>query len=51
MKIALIQQKATKSEAILLVDCDFSIIPFAPAQRHFLLDRRPDFYRSTKLVD
>ncbi len=30
---------------ILYADCDFSQIPKTPAKKHFLQDRRPDFYR------
>jgi N-carbamoylputrescine amidase len=36
---------------ILYADCDLSRIPLSFAQRHFLPDRRPDFYRSSKLLD
>jgi N-carbamoylputrescine amidase len=36
---------------ILYADCDLSKIPLSFAQRHFLPDRRPDFYRSSKLLD
>jgi len=32
-------------ETILLADCDFTLIEQAPARKHFLKDRRPDFYK------
>jgi predicted amidohydrolase len=38
-------------DVILYADCDLSRIPLSFAQRHFLPDRRPDFYRSSKLLD
>ena len=35
---------------ILLVECDLSQVKEATAQRFFLPDRRPDFYRHLKLI-
>lgn len=32
-------------ESILLADCNLDLIEQAPAKKHFLLDRRPDFYK------
>lgn len=36
---------------ILYAECDFSQIPKSQAKRFFLPDRRPDFYKSLKLLD
>jgi N-carbamoylputrescine amidase len=36
---------------ILYADCDLSKIASSYARRHFLPDRRPDFYRSFKLIE
>jgi len=36
---------------ILYADCDFSQIPETAAKKHFLQDRRPDFYRVFGLLD
>ncbi len=32
-------------ESILLADCNLDLISLAPAKKHFLLDRRPNFYK------
>lgn len=36
---------------ILFAECDLSKIKESPAKRHFLRDRRPDFYRFFNLLD
>lgn len=40
-----IARAPTDEESILLADCHFDLIDQAPAKKHFLLDRRPDFYK------
>jgi N-carbamoylputrescine amidase len=39
------------ADCILYADCDLGCISRSFARRHFLPDRRPDFYRSLQLVD
>jgi N-carbamoylputrescine amidase len=39
------------ADFVLYADCDLEWIGRSFARRHFLPDRRPDFYRSVKLVD
>ena len=39
------------ADFILYADCDLNCIGRSFARRHFLPDRRPDFYRSVKLMD
>jgi len=39
------------TDFILYADCDLNCIGRSFARRHFLSDRRPDFYRSVKLMD
>ncbi len=36
---------------ILHADCDLGLIAVSPAKKHFLPDRRPDFYKNFKLSD
>ncbi len=40
-----------EKDHILYAECDLSLIPKCPAKRFFLEDRRPDFYKSLKLLD
>lgn len=40
-----------EKDYILYADCDFSQIHETPAKKHFLRDRRPEFYRFFKLSD
>lgn len=47
----IIAQAPQEEDFILYADCDFSQIPQAPAKKHFLQDRRPDFYRVFGLLD
>ncbi len=46
-----IAQAPQEEDFILYADCDFSQIPQTPAKKHFLQDRRPDFYRVFGLLD
>ncbi|MGD8536310.1 MAG: nitrilase-related carbon-nitrogen hydrolase [Candidatus Aminicenantes bacterium] len=46
-----IAQAPQEEDIILYADCDFSQIPQTPAKKHFLQDRRPDFYRGFGLLD
>lgn len=48
---ALIKRAPRGREAVLLADCEWSRLRSCPARRHFLADRRPDFYRRLKLAD
>ncbi len=36
---------------ILHADCDLDLIKESPAKKYFLKDRRPDFYRTFRLID
>jgi beta-ureidopropionase len=47
----IIAQAPQGEDFILFADCDFSKIPHTPAKKHFLQDRRPDFYRVFGLLD
>lgn len=47
----IIAQAPQEEDHILYADCDFSQIPQTPAKKHFLQDRRPDFYRVFGLLD
>lgn len=47
----IIEQAPQEEDFILYADCDFSQIPQTPAKKHFLQDRRPDFYRVFGLLD
>lgn len=47
----IIAQAPQGEDYILYADCDFSLIPQTAAKRHFLQDRRPDFYRASGFVD
>ncbi len=38
-----------RKEAVLIVDCDLSLLNDAPAKKHFLPDRRPEVYGRQKL--
>jgi beta-ureidopropionase len=38
-------------DCILYSDCDLTRVPHSFAKRHFLQDRRPEFYRKLKLLD
>jgi len=42
----LIAQAPSGRDFILFAECDLSVIPGSYAKRHFILDRRPDFYES-----
>jgi len=48
---ALIKRAARGREAVLIADCDLAGIRSAHARRHFLPDRRPDFYKRLKICD
>lgn len=41
----LIARSSQAKEEIVLADCDLSLIKECPAKKHFLPDRRPDFYK------
>ncbi len=47
----IIAQAPQGEDFILYADCDLSQIPQTPAKKHFLQDRRPDFYRVFGLLD
>ena len=47
----LIAQAPQGEDFILHADCDLSLIPETPAKKHFLQDRRPDFYSIFGLQD
>lgn len=47
----LIAQASQGEDAILYADCDFSKISETAAKKHFLRDRRSDFYRIFGLLD
>ena len=44
-------QAGRGKDSILFVECDLKIITECPAKKHFLQDRRPDFYRAEKFFD
>ncbi len=46
-----IAQAPQEEDFILYADCDLSLIPETPAKKHFLQDRRPDFYSKFGLQD
>jgi len=46
-----VAQAPKGKDYILYADCDFSQIPQCHAKKHFLQDRRPDFYHDFKLLD
>ena len=47
----IIAQAPEDEDHILYADCDFQQIPQSQAKKHFLQDRRPDFYRVFDLLD
>lgn len=47
----IIAQAPKEEDHILYADCDFQQIPQSHAKKHFLQDRRPDFYRVFDLLD
>ncbi len=47
----IIAQAPKEEDHILYADCDFQQIPQSHAKKHFLQDRRPDFYRVLDLLD
>jgi N-carbamoylputrescine amidase len=47
----IIAQAPTEKDYILYADCDFQQVPQSHAKKHFLQDRRPDFYRVFDLLD
>ena len=47
----IIAQAPKDEDHILYADCDFQQIPQSHAKKHFLQDRRPDFYRVFDLLD
>jgi len=47
----IIAQAPKKKDFILYAECDFEQIPKSPAKKHFLRDRRPDFYHFFDLLD
>ncbi len=47
----IIAQAPKEEDHILYVDCDFQQIPQSQAKKHFLQDRRPDFYHVFDLLD
>ena len=46
-----IAQAPQGEDSILYADCDLSLIPETPAKKHFLQDRRSDFYSKFGLQD
>lgn len=46
-----IAQAPKEKDHILYADCDFQQVPQSHAKKHFLQDRRPDFYRVFDLLD
>jgi N-carbamoylputrescine amidase len=42
----IIAQAPVDQDFILMADCDLGKIPQSPAKRHFMPDRRPDFYKT-----
>ena len=47
----IIAQAPKEKDHILYADCDFQQIPQSHAKKHFLQDRRPDFYHVFDLLD
>ena len=47
----LIAQSPKEEDHILYADCDFQQIPQSHAKKHFLQDRRPEFYHFFDLLD
>jgi len=47
----IIAQAPKEEDHILYADCDFEQVPQSHAKKHFLQDRRPDFYRVFDLLD
>jgi len=47
----IICQAPKERDHILYADCDFQQVPQSHAKKHFLQDRRPDFYRIFELLD
>ncbi len=47
----IIAQAPKDEDHILYAECDFQQIPQSHAKKHFLQDRRPDFYRVFDLLD
>ena len=47
----IIAQAPKGKDCILYADCDFEQIPQSHAKKHFLQDRRPDFYHVFDLLD
>ena len=47
----IIAQAPKEKDHILYADCDFQQVPQSHAKKHFLQDRRPDFYRVFDLLD
>ncbi|MCK4363898.1 MAG: carbon-nitrogen hydrolase family protein [Candidatus Aminicenantes bacterium] len=47
----IIAQAPKEEDHILYADCDFQQIPQSQAKKHFLQDRRPDFYHVFDLLD
>jgi beta-ureidopropionase len=48
---SIIAQAPKEKDHILYAECDFQQIPQSHAKKHFLQDRRPDFYRVFDLLD
>ncbi len=48
---ALVARAPSGRDAVLVADCDMSLLRTCHARRHFLADRRPDVYRGFKLID
>jgi N-carbamoylputrescine amidase len=48
---SVIAQAPKEKDHILYADCDFQQVPKSHAKKHFLQDRRPDFYRVFDLLD
>jgi len=48
---SIIAQAPKEKDHILYAECDFRQIPQSHAKKHFLQDRRPDFYRVFDLLD
>ncbi|MCX7973405.1 MAG: carbon-nitrogen hydrolase family protein [Candidatus Aminicenantes bacterium] len=46
-----IAQAPSGKETIIFADCDLNLINNCPAKKHFLLDRRPDFYKKIFIRD
>ncbi len=48
---ALVKRAPRGREAILVADCDMAELRRSPARRHFLPDRRPEFYKRLRIGD